>query len=56
MGIGSSPAADCTAFASGGFTGISSGKTGHSMSEVDEGQEIYFDKIKALVDDAKINT
>ncbi len=51
-------AADCTAFASGGFhRDFLKGKTlAIACPKLDEGQEIYFDKIKALVDDAKINT
>jgi hypothetical protein len=51
-------AADCVAFALGNFH--SAHLKGKSIAiacpKLDEGQEIYVDKIKAWIDDAKINT
>lgn len=51
-------AADCTAFALGGFHGeILKGKTlGIACPKLDQGQQVYLDKLVALIDEAKINT
>jgi NAD-dependent dihydropyrimidine dehydrogenase PreA subunit len=51
-------AADCTAFALGGFHGdYLKGKTlGIACPKLDEGLEIYREKITALIDEAEINT
>jgi len=51
-------AADCTAFAAGDFhKDFLKGKAlAIACPKLDEGQEVYVDKIKALIDDAKINT
>ncbi|MBD3322047.1 MAG: 4Fe-4S dicluster domain-containing protein [Chitinivibrionales bacterium] len=51
-------AADCTAFALGGFhNDYLKGKTlAIACPRLDEGKEIYLDKLKALADSAKINT
>lgn len=51
-------AADCTAFALGGFHGkLLSGKTvGIACPKLDDGQEVYVEKIRDLIDVAKINT
>ncbi len=51
-------AADCVAYALGDFhSGYLKGKTlAIACPKLDEGQEIYLDKLKALIDDAKINT
>lgn len=51
-------AADCTAFSLGGFHGkILAGKTlGIACPKLDQGLEIYRDKIRALVDQAGIDT
>jgi hypothetical protein len=51
-------AADCVAFSLGDFhTDWLTGKTlGIACPKLDEGQEIYIDKIKMLIDEAKINT
>jgi len=51
-------AADCTAFSLGAFHGdYLKGKTlGIACPKLDDGQEIYVDKIKALIDEAQINT
>lgn len=51
-------AADCVAYALGDFhRGYLKGKTlAIACPKLDEGQEIYLDKLKALIDDAKINT
>ncbi len=51
-------AADCVAYALGDFHGgYLKGKTlAIACPKLDEGQEIYLDKLKALIDDAKINT
>ncbi|TFG62529.1 MAG: 4Fe-4S ferredoxin [Spirochaetales bacterium] len=51
-------AADCTAFAAGGFH--SEHLRGKSLAiacpKLDEGKEVYIEKIRSLIDDAKINT
>jgi ferredoxin len=51
-------AADCTAYASAGFHGAwLSGKTlAIACPKLDEGTEIYKEKITAMIDHAKINT
>ena len=51
-------AADCTAFASGGFhQDFLKGKVvAIGCPKLDEGQEVYVEKIRMLVDDAKIKT
>jgi NAD-dependent dihydropyrimidine dehydrogenase PreA subunit len=51
-------AADCVAYALGDFhRSYLKGKTlAIACPKLDEGQEIYLDKLKALIDDAKINT
>ena len=51
-------AADCTAFAMGGFhPDFLKGKSlGIGCPKLDEGQEEYVAKIKSWIDDAKINT
>jgi NAD-dependent dihydropyrimidine dehydrogenase PreA subunit len=51
-------AADCVAYALGDFhAGYLKGKTlAIACPKLDQGQEIYLDKLKALIDDAKINT
>ena len=51
-------AADCTAFALGGFhPDYLKGKSiAIACPKLDEGQEIYTEKIKSWLDDAKINT
>lgn len=51
-------AADCTAFSLGAFhSDYLKGKTlGIACPKLDEGQEIYVEKIKALIDEAQINT
>ena len=51
-------AADCTAFALGTFhSDFLKGKTlGIACPKLDDGQEIYVEKIKALIDEAQINT
>ncbi len=51
-------AADCVGYALGDFhEGYLKGKTlAIACPKLDEGQEIYLDKLKALIDDAKINT
>src|SRR5271157_514012 len=51
-------AADCTAFALGTFHGdFLKGKTlGIACPKLDDGKEIYIEKIKALIDEAQINT
>jgi ferredoxin len=51
-------AADCTAFSLGNFhTDFLRGKVlAIACPKLDEGQEIYVDKIRALIDEAKINT
>ncbi len=51
-------AADCTAFAMGDFhRDFLKGKTlAIACPKLDDGQEIYVEKIKALIDEAKINT
>jgi hypothetical protein len=51
-------AADCTAYALGGFH--SDHLKGKALTiacpKLDQNQEIYLDKIRALIDDAKVNT
>ncbi len=51
-------AADCTAFSYGGFhSDFLKGKSiAIACPKLDQGQEVYIEKIKALIDDAKINT
>jgi NAD-dependent dihydropyrimidine dehydrogenase PreA subunit len=51
-------AADCTAFSLGAFhSDYLKGKTlGIACPKLDDGQEIYVEKIKALIDEAQINT
>jgi len=51
-------AADCTAFALGAFhNDYLKGKSlAIACPKLDQGQEIYVEKIKALAEDAKINT
>jgi ferredoxin len=51
-------AADCVAFSLGDFhKDYLKGKTlGIACPKLDEGQEIYLEKIRALIDEAKINT
>lgn len=51
-------AADCTAFALGDFhRDYLKGKTlAIACPKLDEGQEVYIEKIRALIDEAKINT
>lgn len=51
-------AADCTAFTLGDFhKDYLKGKTlAIACPKLDEGQEVYVDKIKALIDEARINT
>ena len=51
-------AADCAAFAVGGFHGtyLEGKSLGIACPKLDEGQEIYVEKIKSWIDDAKINT
>jgi len=51
-------AADCTAFALGSFhQDYLKGKAlAIACPKLDEGQEVYVEKIKSLIDDAKINT
>lgn len=51
-------AADCAAFAMGGFHGtyLEGKSLGIACPKLDEGQEIYLEKIKSWIDDAKINT
>lgn len=51
-------AADCTAFALGGFHGeILKGKTlGIACPKLDQGQQVYLEKLISLIDEAKINT
>jgi ferredoxin len=51
-------AADCVAFSMGGFhQQILKGKTlAIACPKLDEGKEIYLEKLKALIDEAEINT
>jgi hypothetical protein len=51
-------AADCVAFAMGGFHGtyLEGRSLAIACPKLDEGQEIYLEKIKSWIDDAKINT
>ena len=51
-------AADCTAFALGDFhKDYLKGKTlAIACPKLDEGQEVYIEKLRALIDEAKINT
>jgi len=51
-------AADCTAFSVGAFhPDMLKGKTlGIACPKLDQGQESYVEKLRALIDDAKINT
>ena len=51
-------AADCTAFSAGSFhNGFLKGKTlGIACPKLDSGRQIYLDKIKALINEALINT
>ena len=50
--------ADCVAFALGSFHSdhLKGKALGIACPKLDEGQDIYVDKIKALIDEAKINT
>lgn len=50
--------ADCVAYSMGGFhSEYLKGKAiGIACPKLDEGQEVYVDKIKSWLDDAKINT
>lgn len=50
--------ADCVAFTLGAFHGkyLKGKSIGIACPKLDEGQETYVDKIKAWIDDAKINT
>jgi hypothetical protein len=51
-------AADCTAYALGGFHGDHlKGKTlTIACPKLDQNQETYLEKVKALIDEAKVNT
>jgi ferredoxin len=51
-------AADCTAFSLGAFHGeiLAGKKLGIACPKLDQGQESYVDKVRSLIDDAKINT
>jgi len=51
-------AADCVAYALGNFHQdfLKSKSLAIACPKLDEGQDIYIDKIKSLIDDAKINT
>lgn len=51
-------AADCTAFAVGDFhqTFLKGRTLAIACPKLDEGQQVYIEKIKALIDEAKINT
>jgi hypothetical protein len=51
-------AADCTAFALGDFHKdfLKGRKLAIACPKLDEGQEVYLEKIRALIDEAKINT
>ena len=51
-------AADCTAFAAGNFhSRFLAGKTlGIACPKLDDGRELYIDKVRALIDEAQINT
>ncbi len=51
-------AADCVAFSLGGFhSQYLKGKSiGIACPKLDDGQEVYVEKIKSWIDDAKINT
>ena len=51
-------AADCTAFSYGGFHKdfLKEKSIAIACPKLDQGQEIYINKIKSLIDDAKINT
>ena len=51
-------AADCVAFSMGNFHGdfLKDKTLAIACPKLDEGQEIYLEKLKALIDDAKINT
>lgn len=51
-------AADCTAFAAGDFhkDHLKGKALAIACPKLDQGQEVYVEKIKALIDDAKINT
>jgi hypothetical protein len=51
-------AADCTAFALGGFhDDFLKGKSiAIACPKLDEGQDVYVEKLTALIDEAKINT
>ncbi|MCP4451504.1 MAG: 4Fe-4S ferredoxin [Planctomycetes bacterium] len=50
--------ADCVAFARGAFHGkhLKGKSIGIACPKLDEGQDVYVEKIKAWIDDAKINT
>ena len=51
-------AADCTAFAAGGFHSLYlKGKSlAIACPKLDEGREVYVEKIRSMIDDAGINT
>lgn len=51
-------AADCTAFARGAFHGehLKGKALAIACPKLDEGQEIYLEKLKALIDEARINS
>ncbi len=51
-------AADCTAFALGGFHNkyLKGKSVAIGCPKLDEGQEIYVEKVKALIEEAGINT
>ena len=51
-------AADCTAFAAGGFHGdyLKGRKLAIACPKLDEGQDVYVEKIRALIDDAGISS
>jgi ferredoxin len=51
-------AADCVAYALGGFHGKFLAGKGLAIAcpKLDDGQETYVEKLKAMIDDAKINT
>ncbi len=51
-------AADCVAFSIGDFhqTWLKDKKLAIACPKLDDGQQIYFDKIVRLIDDAKVNT
>ena len=50
--------ADCVPFAMGGFHGeyLQGRSIGIACPKLDEGQDVYLEKVKSWIDDAKINT